>query len=183
MICKIGYKVRSLEYTHSKPNERIPIMVNGIILEKGNLSYTHLSYVFDAIKNAQLNYNWLITDCVCYPRTKRFEELFSQEYCWLSGEELTKIIDEEDFQFIWADLCGFDKTIVLEKVLSYPLPLSDEYEGFWKNPVSRQHPLATMEIVPWDSSLVLVISKEEKILSDFKKYFPICEDLVSYNSR
>ena len=33
------------------------------------------------------------------------------------------------------------------------------YDGFWKNPVSIQHPLAELEIVAWDSTLTLLISR------------------------
>jgi len=55
--------------------------MNGLILKKGEQCYTYLSKVFAAINNAQKNYYWLVTDCVCYPRTKQFEELFTNEYC------------------------------------------------------------------------------------------------------
>jgi len=80
-------------------------------------------------------------------------------------------------------LSGFEKNIDLEEVLKFPLPDAQEYEGFWKNPVSIQHPLASIEIVPWDSTLTLVISKENKIVSDFKKHYPLSEDLASYISK
>ncbi|MFA9376305.1 MAG: hypothetical protein ACERKZ_06065 [Lachnotalea sp.] len=155
----------------------------GVILEKGEKCYTYLAKVFTAINDVQKNYNWLITDCVCYPQTNKFEELLSKDYCWLSGEELTEIVEKEDFQWIWAVLSGFEKNIMLEDILKFPLPYIDGYVGFWKNPISIQHPLATVEIVPWDSSLTLMISKESKIVSDFKKTFPLSEDLAFYNER
>jgi hypothetical protein len=41
-------------------------MVYGAINEKGEY-FTDLHNVFKSINNKQREYNWLITDCVCYP--------------------------------------------------------------------------------------------------------------------
>lgn len=155
----------------------------GAIIDKGEQYYTDLYKVFNAINNVQKNYNWLITDCVCYPSTKEFAEILSNEYCWLSGNELTRIVEKENFQWISAVLSGVDKSITLDEVLEYPLPYAEEYTGFWENPISIQHPLATVEIVPWDSSLTLIISRERKIVDDFKENFPLSEDLTYYNKK
>ena len=161
--------------------------MNGVVLQKGEKFYTYLKAVFSSIKNTQINYNWLITDYVCYPQTDSFSKLFSNimyydRYCWLSGEELTAMVEEEDFQWIWAVFSGFDKSVPLEKILKYELPYADGYAGFWKNPVTIQHPLADIEIVPWDSSLTLVISKDCNVVSDFRRAFPLSEDLAEHNA-
>ena len=66
-------------------------VVYGAINEKGEKYYTYLKKVFDAIDNKQKEYNWLITDCVCYPNNQKIEKLLNKEYCWLSGEELTEM--------------------------------------------------------------------------------------------
>ena len=55
-------------------------MTYGIIDRKSRKYYTYMSEVFQAMDNAQLQYNWLITDCVCYPKNKEIEKLFNQEY-------------------------------------------------------------------------------------------------------
>lgn len=156
--------------------------MKGAILEKGEKYYTDLSKVFSAINNAQNDYNWLITASECYPQNHEIYDLLSQEYCWLSGHELSGIIEIEDFQWIWAVLSGFEKDISTEDVLKYPFPYADGYKGFWKNPISLQHPLATVEIVPWDSSLTLIISKQDKIVEDFMQAFPLSKDLSVYNT-
>lgn len=155
--------------------------VKGAIMEKGGKWYTHLFEIFNGINNKQLQYNWLITDCNCFPKKKEYDELFSNEYIWLTGEELTKIVHDEDFQWIWAVLSGFPKDISFDRVLEYELPYADGYRGFWEEELTIQHPLAEVEIVPWDSSLVLVISKDEKIVSDFHESFPLAQDLGAYN--
>lgn len=158
-------------------------MVYGAIIEKGEPYYTDLRKVFDAIGNAQTQYNWLITDCECYPQSSDTNALLAQKYCWLSGQALTSIVDREDFQWIWAVLSGFRQDILLEEVLKHPLPRADGYRGFWKNPLSIQHPLAEVELVPWDSSLTLIYSQRKEIVDSFRNYFPLSEDMTSYNER
>ena len=153
----------------------------GAILRKGEEYYTYLYRIFTGINMVQKDYNWLLTDIVAYPETKEYQDLFSKEYCWLSGEELTNIIEKEDFQWIWGVLSGFDKNIDIEEVLKYSVPYADGYEGFWGNPLSLQHPLASIEIVAWDSSLSLVISKNKQIIDNIRLVFPLSEDLEVYN--
>lgn len=158
-------------------------MVYGAILKEGEQFYTRLGRVFAAIGEAQTGYNWLITACECYPQTPDTAARLSGEYCWLSGDELTSIVRREDFQWIWGVLSGFKPDIPLEDVLKYPLPYADGYAGFWKKPLSMQHPLASVEIVAWDSTLTLVLSRRREIVDSFRKYFPLSEDLVLYNER
>lgn len=158
-------------------------MVYGAIIEQGEKYYTDLGKVFRAIENEQINYNWLITDCVCYPQNAEIDNLLVKEYCWLTGEKLTEIVEQEPFQWIWAVLSGFAKDIPLSEVLKYPLPYADGYEGFWKNPISMQNPLASIEIVPWDSSLALIFSDKKSMIDNFMKGFPLSENLALYNAK
>lgn len=158
-------------------------MTYGIIDRKNHKYYTYMSKVFQAMDHAQLQYNWLITDCVCYPKNKEIEKLFDQEYFWLTGDELSGIIEQEDFQWIWGCLCGFQKEITIEDVLKYPLPSVEDYNGYYQNPVSLQHPLSTVEIVPCDSSWTLIISKNKAIMDSYLKRNPKCEELLFFNQR
>ena len=68
-------------------------------------------------------------------------------------------------------------------MLKYDLPYADGYPGFWKNPLTLQHPLAKIEIVPWDSALTLILSEEKEIVDTFRKYFRQSEDLAEYNTK
>ena len=158
-------------------------MVYGAILEKGEPYYTYLRKVFDAIENVQTQYNWLITNFEGCPRSPSIDALLSQEYCWLSGHELTSIVDQEDFQWIWAVLSGFRQEIPLDEILKHPLPCADGCGGFGKDPLSIQHPLAEIEIVPWDSSLTLIYSERRDIVESFRKQFPLSEDRVYLNQQ
>jgi hypothetical protein len=114
--------------------------------------------------------------------TLKFEDLLDSDYTWLTGAELTKMVNAEDFQWIWAVLSGFPKNVTKEQAIMYDLPYANNYEGFWKNSISIQHPLAEVEIVPWDSSLVLIISKNDKIVDNFMNSMPLSEDLEIYNT-
>lgn len=159
--------------------------MKGAILEKGEDYYTNLGRIFAAINNIQKNYNWLVTDFECCNQTVSFDEFIYMDrnypYMWLSGDELTSLIEAEEFQWVWAVLSGFDKNISREEVIKYEMPYADGYRGFWKNPVSIQHPLADMEIVPWDSSLVLFISRDNTAADNFRRTFPLSRDLREYN--
>ena len=151
--------------------------VYGAINEKGEKFYTYMKKVFSAINDRQKDYNWLITNFEGYPNNTEIAEKLNKEYTWLSGDELTKIVETEDFQWIWAVLSGFDKNISLEDVLKYDLPYADGYTGFWERPITIQNPLASIEIVPWDSSLTLIFSTDCEIVEDFKKAFPYSENI------
>lgn len=157
--------------------------VYGAILEKGESWYTCMGKIFRAIGDAQKNYNWLISDADCFPMTPEFSELLARESCWLTGEALTAMVEREDFQWIWAVLSGFPKEVPLERVLEHPLPYADGYEGFWKNPLTLQHPLAEVELVPWDSSATLVLSTRKELVEDYRRFSPLSEDLAQYNAQ
>ena len=173
-------------------------MVYGVIDTESNRYYTKLKAVSDAIGNIQVEYNWLITGTEIVAHSDKLDALNTgvhwkyedgkpiaipaPDYYFLSGEELTTIITEDDSQWIWGVLSGFEKSVSLEDILKYPLPEADGYKGFWENPPSIQHPLASTEIVPWDSSLILILSKNKEIVEKYKKAFPKSQDLREYNS-
>jgi len=61
------------------------------------------------------------------------------------------------------------------------LPYTDGYEGFWKNPINLQHPLAEVEIVAFDSKCTLFISKKNNIIKKIASFYPQSKDLEKYN--
>lgn len=158
-------------------------MVYGAVNRKGEKYYTYLKKLFDAINNKQLEYNWLITDCTCYPDNPKTDAMLRRNYCWLTGEELTDLVTQEDFQWIWAVLSGFDKSVELSDVLKHELPYAEGYEGFWSKPVSMQHPLAKIEIVPWDSSMTMIFGDDKGIIDSFRAAYPLSEDFEEYIER
>ena len=73
-----------------------------------------------------------------------------------------------------------DKSIELSEILKYELPYANGYTGFWNKPLTLQHPLSKIEIVPWDSALALILSEDEAIINSFMMYFPYSENLEVY---
>mgnify|MGYP000100909306 CR=1 FL=1 len=155
--------------------------MNGLVIEKGEKYFTFLKSIFLAIENVQKEYNWLITGHECYPQNTEYAKKLSEEYCWITGKELTKMIDDEDFQWIWGVFSAFPKSITKEEVLKSKLPYANGYTGLWKNPVSIQHPLAEIEIVAWDSSMTIIISKNDNIIEKLKENKLWVRDLEEYN--
>ena len=72
-------------------------MVYGAINRKGEAYYTDLNRVLHAIGYRHKDYNWLITDCVCYPQNPAIAEMLAQDYCWMSGEQLSDLVMAENF--------------------------------------------------------------------------------------
>lgn len=162
---------------------KVSRMVYGAVNAKGEKYYTCLKKVFDAIGNRQKEYNWLITDCTCYPENPKTDAMLRGDYCWMTGEELTKLVIQENFQWIWAVLSAFDKSVEISEVLKYDLPYAEDYEGFWSKPISMQHPMAKIEIVPWDSSMTLIFSEDKSIIDSFRAAYPYSEDFAEYLDR
>lgn len=156
--------------------------MKGVIIERGEKYYTYLKKCFCAMNNLQRNYNWLISSYECWPNTEKYAKILSEEFCWMTGDELTEMIECEDFQWIWGTLSAFSKDIAKEKILQYKLPESDGCSKIWQNPIDIQHPLAEIEIVAWDSSLTVIISKDDHIVDLICEKYVLAEDLEKYNS-
>ena len=157
----------------------------GAILERGNRRYTFLKEIFTAMGDFQNRYNLLITDIEASPLNDDvYDRLNNPDRCvWMSGRELTEIVAEDDFQWIWAVLSGFKTDIEESDVRSYPKPYADGYRGFWLPQLSMQHPLADFEIVAWDGCSLLFFTRDHALYLEFMKQFPDAKDLQKYNSK
>ena len=142
---------------------------------------SEIEKVFNCIKELK-NYNWLITDMECYTDDKNLLNVIDNKYCWVQGKDLLKLLKIESSQWVWGVFSAFSKNIGLNDVLKYEYPYADGYKGFWKNPLTIQHPLATLEFVIWDGNFILVISEDHKIISDIMKKNNNARDLELYNA-
>ena len=150
-------------------------MVYGAVNRKGEKYYTYLKKLFDAINNKQLEYNWLITDCTCYPENPKTDAMLRKDYCWLSGEELTDLVAQEDFQWIWAVFSVVPIDYTKEDILKYDLPYcasyyNQEYNPFDKEP-RLQHPLAKFELYAVDSTYIFIVTEDIELIDRFKKNY------------
>ena len=137
-----------------------------------------MSKVFRGIHDIQKNYNWLISDVNAYPNTPGFQELIDNEYVWITGIELTKMIEIEDFQWIWGAFSGFAPGIEKETVLQYDIPCVLDNYSLWENQPMIRHPLADIEILAFDSSYVTIVCKNDAIISDYLASHPFAIDLL-----
>lgn len=153
--------------------------MKGAILYKGENYYTKLGKIFCKMNNFERKYNWLITDIECYPENKEYLKLLSNRYCFLTGIQLSEMIKNEDFQWIWGVFSGFNKNIKLDEILQYNMPYANENEDLWKT-LNIQHPLAVIEIIAWDSSLTIIKSCNNSIVDCFLNKFELSENLTKY---
>ena len=85
-------------------------------------------------------------------------------------------------QFVWATLSGFPPSVSLDLENLVVFPYADCNQGFWIDEPKIQHPLAEIEIVCFDSSLMLLLTKDRTIGESFRRYFPEALDLREYNT-
>ena len=183
-------------------------MIRSYILEKTNQMpvHTDMRRVFDALGGKQIDYNWLVTDLVYYADLRRSaaNELLSGESeldedqlsgwptealaadgapIWIAGDELTRIIEGNDLQFVWGVFSGFRKNMEINLETLSVIPYADGNPDLWGAQPRIQHPLAEIEIVCWDSTATLFFSEDEELAERFRQHFTDCEDLAGCNTR
>lgn len=155
--------------------------MKGALLMTGEEYFTDMKRMLTGIKNVE-KYNWLITDFEGDPASPKLEaQLLSPTgYCFLSGEELQKIVKTKKFQWEWAILTAFAPTVKLEDILRYELPNTTN-ETFFDERVVMQHPYAEMELIAYDSTMFICIAKSYAQVKYFREKFPLSVDLRDYN--
>jgi len=164
-------------------------IVNAILVNSKEVEYyTFLSPIFKAINNKQREYNWLITEPELNWIPDHFLDYVDQyssgdrgdRYC-LSGNQLTQLVTDHDIQFIWGVLSGFPKDEQIDIHDLSVVPCIEGNSRFWEPGNSVQHPKAEIEIVCWDSTLTLLISKDQTVIKDFMNFFKDAKDLDQHN--
>lgn len=155
--------------------------MKGIVIENINDDYIlDMKDLYSFLGENRLDFNWLLTDYECndYPT---IEIPINNDFVFLEGDTLKEIVYQYDIQFIWSVFSGFDKKVELDHILDYPLPMAEGNTKFWSSGFKIQNPLASVEIVVWDSSLVIILTEDEELLEIIKKSFPKSKDLEKYN--
>jgi hypothetical protein len=146
--------------------------------------FTDMRLVFRAIDDRQREFDWLLTNLECNwlgVRDGRPEPLSSSGPYWLTGDELSHLVAEYEMQFIWAVLSGFPPGTSLNIDQLTVEPYADGNPEFWGSEPRIQHPLATVEIVAWDSTSTLLLCHDQSIGESFRQYFPEAVDLLDHN--
>ncbi|MES2459200.1 MAG: hypothetical protein V4671_01355 [Armatimonadota bacterium] len=160
--------------------------MNTILIESPRMLYhTDIALVFQALDGRQNEFNWLLTGFEGHGVGKSWgvtlPDIFDGEPQLIRGEELSRIVETINIQFIWGCLSGFGPEVVLDPCNLEVEPWADGNPMFWKEGVSPQHPRATVEIVCFDSSLTLLLSKDRDLSRRFCAFFPECRDLDEEN--
>lgn len=138
--------------------------------------------IFNVINDTKDEYNWLVTDRECYSMPESFlKEIIDAKYWFLTTSELLKLDVDARLMWCWGTFSAFEKSISLEDILKHPLPYANGNTELWQDKVKVQHPLATMEVIEWDSTYVLFISKDDEIVNKYMQIELSAKDLEIYN--
>ena len=151
----------------------------GAIDEKSLKWYTQLSDLLPALESVFLSHNWLVTDVSCNRDNPIWDAEDREGFCWLTGRELVEFAKTDHSQFIGAVFSGFSPEITKEQVLEHPMP-NWENPGYWYTPLHLQHPLANVELTPWDSTYLLFLSHDKALVEQFRAAFPKSENLADH---
>ena len=133
----------------------------------------------------QREYNWLLTNLEVVPlRGDSLPgALGGPDPLWLSGEELSQLVESHDLQFAWGVLSGFAPGFTANVHDLQVYPFADTNVDLWVGDPPIQHPEALVEIVCFDSSATLLLSRDREPVLRFRAYFPEAVDLGEYNRR
>lgn len=129
--------------------------------------FTNMKDILIPIKEFVINKNWLITDYECnfYPVK---DIVLGKGHAWLEGSKLLDIVIKNEIQFIWGVFSGFEKELDFKQILKQPLPYANGNPNLWTKDNTIQNTLADIEIICWDSTLVLINSPTDKIIHDIQ---------------
>ena len=144
------------------------------VLEKDGQCHTSLGRVFDALEGRQRDYNFLLVGVEAYPGTPDFQ-FVNQAPVWMSGEELTRMIRQEDFQWVWGALLAFSTSCSKEQILSgvhalYVPEASDQDSWHIRNRFLETG--AEFMIYAEDSAYTELLLRNRKLLELFCRHEP-----------
>lgn len=158
-------------------------VLEGLILHEDTEYVTYLCPIFDALGDELIcSLNWRIISPECGSSvTDKYS--FEGEYdSWISGTELVKEVRKyPNIQWWWGLLQGFPDSISRDEVFKLDAIDIKEDAQLWEYPVAMRDPNALIEIEAFDSSLTIVVAKDNSILESLKNAFPNNELLSEYN--
>lgn len=127
-------------------------------------------------------YNWLLTDMEGHFGPFWDGKKPHKKPLIFTGEELHDLGAKfKEEQIPWGVLSGFPKDFPLDLKALLVEPQSENSMSFWQPDAKPQYPGAAVEIVAWDSSFTILISKDRELSAAFKKAFPTAQVLEEFN--
>lgn len=139
--------------------------------------YTMLRKIIIDLELADKEYWWLISDIEAYPKKEKYQEfIYNEDYLLIKTSDLMKMLEEDDFQWVWAVFSVIPFKYNKEEILKYKFShlqyiQEGEYNPYTDTPI-LQHPLAEFELYAEDSTSMFLISDNEELLNRFKKSYP-----------
>ena len=115
-------------------------------------SFTNMREIFSAAEILVSDFDWYISDV----ETNLTPDEFSPEDRWISGEELSAVIQARDIQFIHAVFSALPKGF---RPVCITGPSVSDNRNYWSGAdIAPQLEGALFEIACWDSSATILIN-------------------------
>ena len=144
------------------------------VLRGDGQPHTLLGRVFDALEDRQRGCNFLLVGIEAYPQTPEFQ-FVNGPSVWLSGEELTQIVRQEDFQWVWGAFLAFSPEISKEWALSNTSALYVPQSSDWDSWQVRNRFLETgaqFMIFADDSTATELLTQDRELVDGFCRQEP-----------
>lgn len=149
--------------------------------------FIELKEVINSFQGIEKNFNWLLTDLDwSYP--ENYLDYFMDYRIYddrsiylITGENLIKLANLKEVYFIWGVFSAFEKNENVDLDNIQEEPYADGNPNFWVDNPVIQHSKAVVELVLWDSTLILLLSKDMDFTSNFRSTFKAWKDLNIYN--
>ena len=87
------------------------------------------------------------------------------------------MLNDDDFQWVWAVFSAIPLKYTEREILEYDQPHLEffekgEYNPYYDEP-KLQHPLAEFELYAVDSSEMFIVSNDDELINRFKKCYPL----------
>ena len=144
-------------------------------LERDGQYHTSLKRVFDALEGRQIGFDFLLLGVEAYPLEHEEFEAVNQTPRWISGAELTRVVETEDFQWVWGALlaypegCGRAEVLEQVRALCPPGPPDEESWGVRRK---FEKTGAIFLILAADSSLTELVSADRGLIDLFCAHEP-----------
>lgn len=139
---------------------------------------THMRRVLSDLGLDKSDYLWLISDIDAYPSKLEYEKLITgKQYVILSTRKLVDMLENDDFQWVWAVFSAIPSHCKEEDILNlnFDLPHIESFTEEQYNPYEDepklQHPYAELEILCSESGFAL-ISNNDDLINRFRKCYP-----------
>ena len=144
-------------------------------LERDGQYHTSLKRVFAALEGRQIGFDFLLLGVEAYPLEHGEFEAVNQTPRWISGAELTRMVETEDFQWVWGALlaypAGGGRAEVLERVRALCPPGPHDEES-WSARRQFEKTGAAFLILASDSSLTELVSADRGLIDLFCAHEP-----------